>query len=126
MSEQFGDFGERVRVIHEDGSEGKLPDVSYDVFTRNMPWKNSSDTAYEGYMHSNGMAYLTDLNGETTKEILLVVENGFRERRITLKVVHDTDWEGIGSIPYINKSRLTSVEPDKSVGSECKSDGLAS
>ena len=112
MSEQFGDFGERIRVIHEDGSEGNLPDISYDVFEKHLPWKESSDTAYEEYLSANGMAYLTDLNGETTKEILLVVENGFRERRITLKVVHDTDWEGVGCIPYSNNSRLTSVEPD--------------
>jgi hypothetical protein len=94
MDLNFGDYGERIRIVysHPNEKEDFLPDISYEVFEKTVIYEGSSEQAYDKYLRSKGMKYLTDLNSETTKEISLVVENGFRERRIILKVVEDSDW----------------------------------
>ena len=80
----------------DDGTSKKLPDIREELYDEISLYNSDS---YKMYKSQNNLIELSDLNSETTKDIYLVLEDGFRQRRIVLSVVHDSDWELDADIP---------------------------
>jgi hypothetical protein len=74
----------------------RLPNMSAEVHEEFMFDSGSSDMSYEDYKRRNNMIDMTDFNGDATQDLLLVLEDGFRQRRIVFKAVYDSDWENEG------------------------------
>lgn len=85
-----------VRVRFKDGGindKATLPDISYEHFLKFMFHGGASDTEYFKYLRERNMKELTDFNAGGIEDIYLVVEDGFRQRRIVFKAVYDSDRE---------------------------------
>lgn len=71
----------------------RLPDMSEDVYKKFLLDSEISDESYQTYKRQNNMVEITDFNGEATKELFLLLEDGFRQRRIVFKAIYDSAWE---------------------------------
>jgi len=86
-----------VRIRFKDGGiddKKTLPDISYELFLKFMFHSGASDTEYFKYLREHNMKELTDFNAGGIEDMYLVVEDGFRQRRIVFKAVYDSDKEG--------------------------------
>jgi len=81
-----------IKVVFSDGVLKRLPDLTYERFCDEMS-VSGGVASWEEYKKNNGMIELSDLNKETTREIMLVLEDVFTQRRIILKPVSDSEWE---------------------------------
>lgn len=85
-----------ITIRFADGGiydKAKLPDISYEHFLKFMFHGGASDTEYFSYLRNNNMKELTDFNSDGIQELYLVVEDGFRQRRIVFKAIYDSDTE---------------------------------
>ncbi len=83
-----------IIIPNDDFNSGcKLPDISADKFKEYVPYSGASDIEYDKYKTKNKMKDITDFDGETIKELSLVLEDGFRQRRIVFKAIYDSEWE---------------------------------
>ena len=82
---------EGIKIKFNDGTEYKLPDISYEKFTEYMFKSGSSDVEYDKYLRENNMQDLTDFNSESTCEITLIVEQPYRGRVLKFKCIYDSD-----------------------------------
>jgi hypothetical protein len=82
---------EGIRIKFDDGTEYKLPDISYEKFTEHMFESGSSDVEYDKYCRENNMKDLTDFNSESTSEITLIVEQPYRGRVLKFRCIYDSD-----------------------------------
>ena len=85
----------RIKDAFNDGKF--LPDCSYDIFVKHIFHNNvnkygsASDMAYDNYLDIHGMKDITDFNTDGISDMLLVVENKSRNRKIIFKAVYDSD-----------------------------------
>lgn len=79
-----------IKIKFDDGTEYQLPDISYDKFIKYMFDHGCSDVEYDEYCTENDMLELTDINGESTGEITLIVEQPYRGRVLKFKCVYDS------------------------------------
>ena len=85
-----------VRIRFKDGGindKATLPDISYEHFLKFMFRSGASDIEYFKYLREHNMKELTDFNSDGIEDLYLVVEDGFRQRRIVFKAVYDSDKE---------------------------------
>ena len=85
-----------VRIRSKDGSindKSALPDISYELFLKFMFHSGASDMEYFKYLREHNMKELTDFNTDGIENLYLVVEDGFRQRRLVFKAVYDSDKE---------------------------------
>jgi len=85
-----------VRIRFKDGGindKSTLPDISYEHFLKFMFHGGASDMEYFKYINEHNMKELTDFNTDGIEDLYLVVENGFRQRRLVFKAVYDSDKE---------------------------------
>lgn len=82
---------EGIKILFDDGTEYKLPDISYGKFTEHMFESGCSDVEYDKYCRDNNMKELTDFNGESTSEITLIVEQPYRGRVLKFRCIYDSD-----------------------------------
>jgi|TARA_R110000803_G_scaffold193947_1_gene256947 hypothetical protein len=81
-----------LKILFDDGTEYRLPDISYDKFENSELYKSgSSDIEYDKYLRENGMKELSDFNSESTNEITLIDEQPYRGRVLKFKLVYDSD-----------------------------------
>src|SRR5574344_2147887 len=83
-----------VRIRFKDGGindKATLPDISYEYFLKFMFHIGDSDTEYFKYLREHNMKELTDFKSDGIEDIYLVVEDGFRQRRIVFKAMYDSD-----------------------------------
>ena len=97
---------EIIKIAFDNGSEYRLPDISYEKFTEYMFKNGSSDVEYEKYLRENNMKDLTDFNSESTDEITLVIENSGRERLLKFRCVFDSDNDKTFDYKYYRKNPL--------------------
>jgi hypothetical protein len=55
-----------------------------------MFYSGDSDTEYFKYLREHNMKELTDFNKDGIENLYLVVEDGFRQRRIVFRAVYDS------------------------------------
>lgn len=85
----------RIKDAFNDGKF--LPDCSYDIFVKHIfyntanKYGSASDMAYDNYLDIHGMKDITDFNTDGISDMLLVVENKRRNRKIIFKAVYDSD-----------------------------------
>jgi hypothetical protein len=82
---------EGIKIKFDDGTEYRLPDISYEKFTEHMFKSGCSDVEYDKYCRENNMKELTDFNGESTGEITLIVEQPYRGRVLKFRCIYDSD-----------------------------------
>jgi len=82
-----------IKIKFDDGSEHKLPDVSYNKFLNYIFEDGMSDIAWENYLKNNNMVDIVDYNSDATKEMTLIVENKETERILKFKCIYDSDSE---------------------------------
>lgn len=80
-----------IKIIFKEGGLSLLPDISYERFKEFMFKSGGSDVEYEKYLREKGMMDLSDLNSETTCEIVLLVEQKWRGRVLRFKCTYDSD-----------------------------------
>lgn len=89
----------KIKFKNEDNfDELKFPDISYDYFLKyiwgskkNYIFSGASDIDYDYFKKENKMKEISDFNSETTKDILLIVENEYRERVLIFECIYDSD-----------------------------------
>ena len=82
---------EGIKIKFDDGTEYRLPDISYEKFTEHVFESGCSDIEYNKYCRENNMKDLTDFNGESTGEITLIVEQPYRGRVLKFRCIYDSD-----------------------------------
>jgi len=80
-----------MKLVFPDGTEFKLPDISYDKFVETLFKEGSSDTEYEKYLRENNMHELTSFNYEALKEAILVVSDS--EKTLKFKCFYNSDYD---------------------------------
>lgn len=65
----------------------KLPDISYDNFSKFLFRAGDSYSKYEEYLRENQMKELTDFNEDGIRDLYLVLEDGFRQKRVIFKAI---------------------------------------
>lgn len=82
---------EIFKIKFDDGTEYRLPDISYEKYVEYFFENGDSTIDYVKYCIDNNMIELSDFNGESTSEITLIIEQPYRERVIKFKCVYDSD-----------------------------------
>jgi hypothetical protein len=80
-----------IKIKFDDGTEYKLPDISYEKFSEYIFKDGCLDTEYNKYLRENEMAKLTDFNPESTRKITLIVEQPCHGRFLKFKCTYDSD-----------------------------------
>lgn len=82
---------ESIKIKFDSGKEYTLPDISYEKFTEYLFEGGGSDVEYDKYLRENNMKEITDFNGESTSEIMLLVEQPYRGRVLKFQCVYDSN-----------------------------------
>jgi hypothetical protein len=78
------------------GEGGKMEGFLQEIISEAIKEDNNFDTIRIRFKDSGREHYmkeLTDFNSDGIEDIYIVVENGFRQRRIVFKAVYDSDKE---------------------------------